>query len=81
MRVPIDLEKPHAAGIPGGGVQVGFPFGNGNRPVLEMVGENLTDNGGGLLHRVPLGRCLQMQTRGDGGFRGGRFWQANHITY
>jgi len=81
MRFPIQLEKSHAAGIPGGRVQVGFPFGNGDCLVLEMVGENLTNNRSRLLHRVPLGRFLQMQTWGDGGFRGGRFWQADHVSY
>ena len=71
MRVPINLEKPYATGIPRCSIQVGFPLGNGYCPILEMVGENLTDNGGGLLHRVPLGWFLQMQTRSDRGFRGG----------
>ena len=81
MRVPIDLKKPHAAGIPGGRVQVGFPFRNGDCLVLEMVGENLTNNRGGLLHRVPLGWFLQMQTWGYGVLRHRRFRQADHITY
>ena len=79
--VPINLEKPHAAGIPRGRIHMGFAGGDTNGLGFQMVGKDLSNNGCRLFHRESLGWRGQMQARGHHRCGDGSSGEADHVTY